>query len=92
MFFLLYGRPAAHDQHPKLTCSFIYMPFIFNCFASFDNSRRVAVVASNVSTECWVVSIPENAASLTADSAEIEEFVIEEPDDEKYFTMVDKGK
>jgi len=52
----------------------------------------VAVVASNVSTECWVVSIPEKAANLTADNAEIEEFVVEEPDDEKYFTMVDKGK
>lgn len=51
----------------------------------------MVVVASNVSTECWVVNIPANAASLTADSAEAEDFVVEEPDDEKYFTMVDKG-
>ena len=52
----------------------------------------MAVVASNVSTECWVVSVPENVANLAPNSAETEGFVIEEPDDEKYFTMVDKGK
>ena len=64
------------------------------------------MVASNASTECWVVNVPTleraRAAAAAATSADATTttaagaiacgFVIEEPDDEKYFAMVDRGK
>lgn len=45
------------------------------------------MVASNLSSECCVLSIPDIFGSATLE----EEFVVQEPDDEKYFTMVDDG-
>ena len=53
-------------------------------------NRRVVVVSSNISTECWVLNVPEITATGN-NAAEAEGFAVEEPDDEKNFTMVDKG-
>ena len=54
-------------------------------------NRRVVVVSSNISTECWVLNVPEITAGGD-NTAEAEGFAVEEPDDEKNFTMVDKGE
>jgi hypothetical protein len=48
--------------------------------------RRLLLVSSNVSTECCVVNVPDVHEDESA-----EDFVVEEPDDEKNFTMVDAG-
>ena len=42
------------------------------------------MVSSNVSSECWVLNVP----ALSGDS---EDFAVEEPDDEKNFSMIDQG-
>ena len=54
--------------------------------ASINVGRRLLVVSSNLSSECWVLSVPD---VLRGEGGE--GFVIEEPDDEQNFTMVDKG-
>ncbi len=46
--------------------------------------RRVLVVSSNVSSECWVLYVPPVGADA-------EDFTVEEPDDEKNFSMIDQG-
>jgi hypothetical protein len=45
------------------------------------------VVSANVSSECCVVTVPDIHGGEAAEG-----FVIEEPDDERTFTMVDQGK
>lgn len=46
------------------------------------------MVSANISSECWVLSVPDvHGQGESADA-----FAIEEPDDEKTFAMVDKGE
>jgi hypothetical protein len=60
--------------------------FSYDCFDAARRYRQCLLVSSNVSSECCVVSVAE------AGQDGRQEFVVLEPDDEKYFSMVDNGK
>ena len=78
--------------HCKLCLSCMWFTSNFYYFTSSTISlcfdfRRLLVVSSNLSSECCVLSVPDVFGS----NESADEFVVQEPDDEKYFTMVDNG-
>lgn len=63
--------------------------------------RKLLVLSSNLSSDCWLLRIPTSEDMLTLKSKAIVDddgdrldglFVIEEPSDEKSISLIDSGE